>query len=224
MADMIKPLEETGFTPIFDGKTLAGWDADAAFWRVEDGAIVGQTTADKQPKQNTFCIWRGGSPANFELRLKYKLTGFNSGIQYRSQQLPAGSGGVTGKWVLKGYQADIDFDNQYTGQLYEERGRGFLALRGALGYAGPAATGPKGPVGSLESGDALKAFIKQNDWNQMEIIARGNVLIHVLNGHVTAVFVDDDAAGRAMKGLMGFQMHVGPPMKVEFRNIWLKTL
>ena len=94
----IGPREETGFESIFDGKTLKGWDGDPAFWRVEDGAIVGQTLVDKQPKQNTFLIWRGGSPANFELKVQYKLTGFNSGIQYRSVELP------NIKYAMKGYQ------------------------------------------------------------------------------------------------------------------------
>src|SRR6516225_6762489 len=81
---MVPPLAETGFTPIFDGKSLAGWDGDPGFWRAEGGALVGQTTTEKQPAQNTFLIWRGGSPADFELKLQFKLTGFNSGIQFRS--------------------------------------------------------------------------------------------------------------------------------------------
>src|SRR5215471_17701323 len=71
---MIPPLEETGFVPIFNGKSLTGWDGDPIFWRVENGAIVGQTGTDKQPKQNTFLIWRGGRPADFELKLDFKLT------------------------------------------------------------------------------------------------------------------------------------------------------
>jgi hypothetical protein len=145
------------------------------------------------------------------------------------------------KWVLKGYQADIDFNNQYTGMLYEERGRAFLAPRGTLGYVGPnqppagqrgegapaassAPAGPRGQLAALEDGKALQAHIKQNDWNQFQVIARGTVLIHILNGRVMALFVDDDAANRSMKGLIGLQMHSGPPMKVEFRNIWLKAV
>ena len=82
---------------------------------MEGGALVGETTTSKQPQQNTFLIWRGGSPADFELRLEYRLTGFNSGIQYRSIELP------DIKWAMKGYQADMDGEQQYTGQIYEER-------------------------------------------------------------------------------------------------------
>jgi hypothetical protein len=235
------PFEErTGFKQIFDGTTLTGWDGDPTFWRVENGAIVGESTAEKPVTENTFVIWRGGEPADFELKLEFRMNATNSGVQYRSQQIqPGGPEKVTGKWVLKGYQADIDFANQYTGMLYEERGRGFLARRGMLGYVGPnqpqrgqgaapaagtAAAGPRGRLAQLEDGEALRAHIKQNDWNQFHVIARGNVLIHILNDHVTAVFIDDDAAGRAMKGLIGFQIHTGPPMKVEFRNVYLKTL
>src|ERR1700676_5398004 len=99
---MVPPIQETGFQPIFDGKSLSGWDGDPAFWRVENGALVGQTTTEKQPAQNTFLIWRGGSPANFELRLEFRLTGYNSGIQFRSIELP------DIKWAMKGYQADMD--------------------------------------------------------------------------------------------------------------------
>ena len=226
--------DHTGFRQIFDGKTLKGWDGDTTLWRAEGGAIVGETTAAAQLKQNTFLIWRGGEPADFELKLEFRINATNSGVQYRSAQVPPS--GEIGKWVLRGYQADIDFENQFTGMLYEERGRAFLAPRGAFGYVGPnqppagqrgqppAGAGPRGQLGALESGDALKAFIKQHDWNQLHVVARGNMLVHVLNGHVTALFLDDDEAARSMRGLLGLQIHVGPPMKVEFRNIWLKEI
>ena len=223
-----------GFRQIFDGKSLTGWDGDASLWRVEGGAIVGETTAATALKQNSFLIWRGGEPADFELKLEFRINSTNSGVQYRSAQVPPS--GEIGKWVLRGYQADIDFENQYTGMLYEERGRAFLAPRGTFGYVGPnqpsAAqrgqpppdAGPRGQLGVLESSDGLKAFIKQNDWNEFHVVARGNVLVHILNGHVTAMFLDDDVAGRSLRGLLGLQLHVGPPMKVEFKNIWLKEI
>jgi len=227
--------DQTGFKPIFDGKTLTGWDGDPRFWRVEGEAIVGESAPDKVVNPNTFIVWRGGAPADFELKLEFKILGGNTGVQYRSVEMPE-----VAKWVLKGYQADIDFNNQYTGMLYEERARGFLAPRGTFGYVGPnqpaagqrgqeapaSATpaGPRGQLAQLEDGKALQAHIKQGDWNQFHVIARGNILIHVLNGRVTALFLDDDAANRATKGLIGLQLHMGPPMRVEFRNIWLKQL
>jgi hypothetical protein len=216
---MVGPLEESGFRQIFDGQSLKGWDCDPDFWRVENGEIVGETKADHQPVQNIFCIWRGGKPADFELKLEYRLTGANSGnsgIQYRSVELPE-----VAKWVLKGYQADIDAQQRYTGQIYEERARAFLALRGQFAYI---ADGKKpGMVASLGDDATLKGFIKVEDWNEMHIIARGNTLIQIMNGHVMSQIIDDDKAGRKMDGLIGIQLHRTPgPMKMESRNIRLK--
>lgn len=215
----IEPLvmdDHTGFEAIFDGKTLKGWEGDPALWRVENGEIIGESTPEKPIKVNTFLIWRGGKPGDFELKVEYRINSTNSGVQYRSVELPE-----VGKYVLKGYQADIDFQNTFTGQLYEERGRGFLAMRGQLTHL--LQGGKKQLIGNLRSGDELKTLIKP-DWNQLHIIARGNIVTHLLNGQLMAEAIDDDTSARALSGLLGFQMHVGPPMKVEFRNIWLKKL
>jgi hypothetical protein len=213
--------DHTGFESIFDGTSLKGWDGDPSFWRAENREIVGQSTDQNPLKQNTFLIWRGGEPADFELKVEYRMNSTNSGVQIRSVQLPPD--GDVGKWVMKGYQADIDFANQYTGQIYEERGRGFLAMRGQAVYV-PDGGRPK-VIGNLQqSADELKAVIKTNDWNQVHLIARGNTIIQIVNGAVTSMVVDDDSKNRALGGLLGFQMHTGPPMKVEFRNIWLKRM
>jgi hypothetical protein len=213
--------DHAGFDAVFDGVSLKGWDGDPMFWRAEHGAIVGESTPDRKLTQNTFIIWRGGEPADFELKCEYRLTATNSGIQIRSVQLPAGAD--VGKWVMKGYQADIDFQNQYTGQIYEERGRGFLAMRGQAVHVADGAR-PR-VIGSLQqSPDELKAIIKRDDWNQVHLIARGNTIIQILNGTVTSIVVDDDVKNRMLSGLIGFQMHVGDPMRVDFRNIWLKRL
>lgn len=212
----IAPIQETGFEPIFDGRSLAGWDGDPEFWRVEGGALVGQTSTEKQPKQNTFLIWRGGSPANFELRLDFRLTGFNSGIQFRSVELP------DIKWAMKGYQADMDGEQRYTGQIYEERGRGFLAPRGQFVYIGedqkPAL------VASLGDADELKKLIHADGWNNLHLVARGNTIEQVLNGRLMSMLIDDDTVGRKMQGLIGIQVHRGPPLKIEVKNIRLKKL
>jgi hypothetical protein len=220
------PFEDhTGFVSIFDGSSLNGWDGDTKFWRAEAGAIVGQTTPENPLKENTFIIWRGGEPADFEMKLEYRIESTNSGIQLRSVHLAQGTqqgrGAIAGQWVLKGYQCDIDAANRYTGQIYEERGRGFLAMRGQLTYI-PDGGGPK-VVGALQrNDDELLKAIKVNDWNQVHIIARGNLITSILNGQVMSALVDDDSQGRALKGLLGFQLHMGEPMKAEFRNIWLK--
>ena len=213
--------DHAGFTSIFDGVSMKGWDGDPAFWRVADEVLRGQSTTENPVKQNTFLIWRGGSPADFELKVEYKISSTNSGIQFRSVQLPADA--ETGKWVMKGYQADIDADNQFTGQIYEERGRGFLAMRGQATFI-PDGAKPK-VIGSLQqTADELKALIKVGDWNQVHLIARGSTIIQVLNGAVTSLVVDEDLKNRQLGGLLGFQMHVGAPMTVEFRNVWLKPL
>jgi hypothetical protein len=134
--------------------------------------------------------------------------------------LPAGPD--IGKWVMKGYQADIDAENQFTGQIYEERGRGFLAMRGQATLVPNG--GPPRIIGNLQqSPDELKALIKTGDWNQVHLVAHGNTITQILNGAVMSMLVDEDVKNRQLDGLIGFQMHVGAPMRVEFRNIWLKT-
>jgi hypothetical protein len=209
--------DRTGFEPIFDGTTLKNWDGNPDFWRVENGSIVGETTAEKQLKTNTFIIYRGSMPGDFELKVDLKMNSTNTGIQYRSIELPE-----VGKWILKGYQADMDFANQYTGLLYEERGRAFLAPRGQMVHIG--ADGKKKLIANLRNADELKAGIKQNDWNTYHIIARGNRLTHIINGQLFSEAIDDEVGKRSMGGLLGFQIHVGPPMKLELRNIHLKNL
>jgi len=219
--------DQAGFKPIFDGTSLKGWEGDPAFWKAVDGAIVGQSTPENAVKENTFLIWRGGEPRDFELKLQFRMSSTNSGIQLRSVHLPpgtpSGNGTVQGKWVMKGYQADIDFNNTYTGQIYEERGRGFLAMRGQTVYI-PDGEGMKPRViGNLQqTPDELKALVKQNDWNQVHLIARGNMIMQIFNGAVSSIVIDDDTKNRSLGGLIGFQMHVGEPMKIEFRNIGLK--
>jgi len=216
-AQVQQPMPETGFQPIFDG-TLKGWDCDPAYWRVEGGVMTAETKPDHMPKQNIFCIWRGGKPADFDLKLQYRLTGSggNSGVQYRSIERPD-----VAKWVMQGYQADIDADERYTGQVYEERGRGFLANRGNFTYVGD---GQKAALlGTVGDSAELKNFIKSGDWNDLEVIARGNTIVQMINGHVMAVLIDDDKSKRQMDGLIGIQLHVTRAgEKVEARNIRIK--
>jgi hypothetical protein len=214
---------EAGFQPIFDGKTLAGWEGDPKYWRVENGCIVGEITPATLLKQNTFLIWRGGAPKDFELKVEYRISAQgNSGINYRSVELP------DQKLVMRGYQADIDGPEKnkpplrHTGQNYEERGRTFLALRGQVVRV---EEGKKPEIiGSLGTVEETKAFINNDGWNDLHVIARGNVLMHILNGHLVSVVIDDDVKNRRSDGLLGVQVHVGPPMKIEYRNFRLKNL
>jgi len=212
---------EEGFKPIFDGKTLQGWEGDPKLWRVEEGAITGQTTADNPAKGNTFLIWRGGKPADFELKIEFRMpdAGFaNSGVQYRSREEPK----KVGRWVVGGYQADMDGENQYTGILYDERGRGILASRGQKTIVG-ADHRPKLAQQFGDSNEVAKA-IKNHQWNEYHIIARGNHLVQKINGRLMIDVTDNDPKKQKLEGILALQIHAGPPMKVQFRNIRLKEL
>jgi len=209
--------DESGFRSIFDGKTLDGWEGDSKYWRVEDGCLVGEVTPETLLRNNSFIIWRGGTAADFELKLQYRISAKgNSGVNYRSVMW------TNAPFALRGYQADIDGAQRYTGQNYEEKGRTFLALPGNLSRVD--ADGQARVIGSVGDKAELTGGIKNEDWNEYHLIARGNMLIHELNGRVMSVVVDDDPVNRRNDGLIGVQVHVGPPMKVEFRDIRLKKL
>ena len=211
---------EEGFTNLFNGKDLAGWDGDPKFWKAQDGAIWGQTTAENPAKTNTFIIWRGGIVDDFELRLSYRITGensekwANSGIQYRSKEME--------KWLVGGYQADLEAHKTNSGILYEERGRGVLAKRGEKVVI--EAGGKINVAGSVGNADEIQSAIKPDDWNDYIVIAKGNHLIHIINGRVTIDVVDDQADKRSMNGLLALQLHAGQPMTVQFKDIRLKPL
>jgi hypothetical protein len=215
------PGDEPGFRAIFDGKTLNGWEGDPKYWRAGDGVMTGEITPATLIKSNTFLIWRGGSPGNFELKVDYRITsGGNSGVNYRSVAVPDT---VTpdNRFAMRGYQCDIDGQNRYTGNNYEEKGRLFLAVRGQVTHV--TGTKPPGILSSLGDNKELGALINA-DWNAIHLILRGNVLMHIINGRTMSITVDDDAAGRKMEGLIGVQVHVGGPMKIEYRNWRLKEL
>jgi hypothetical protein len=193
---------------------------------------VGEITADKLLKRNTFIIWKGGEPKDFELKLEYQITADgNSGVNYRSEPV------ADAPFALKGYQADIDGKNRYTGQNYEERGRTTLAYRGQTttisGTENPASpvsenvknnAWTKVNIKKSLNKDSLQTFIKSTGWNEVHLIVKGNRLQHYVNGVLMSDVTDDDHVNRKMKGLVGVQVHVGPPMKVQYRNIRLKEL
>lgn len=222
--------DEDGFVQIFDGKTLKGWEGDTTYWRVANGSLIGEITPDKPLETNSFMIWREGETKDFELKTEYRITeNGNSGINYRSEQLE------DIPYALKGYQADIDGKNRYTGQNYEERGRTTLAYRGQkVVIENPAGslqdniknnawTGAT-VIGSLGNIDSLRTHMKSEDWNELHLIVKDNRMQHFINGVLMSDVTDNDSVHRKMTGLLGVQVHVGPPMKVEYRNIRLKEL
>lgn len=202
-------------TVLFNGKDLAGWSGRADLWSVEDGAIVGRTTADKPLKTNTFLVWEGGKPGDFELALQFKIEGGNSGIQYRSKVLDEQ------KFIVGGYQADIDSTNKFAGILYEERGRGILAQRGQK--VAIADDGKKAESRFAES-DALAKGIHPGKWNDYRVVAKGNRLQHFINEALTAEVIDSQTDKSSSEGVIALQIHVGPPMVVRFKNITLREL
>ncbi len=200
---------------LFDGKTLKGWSGDEKFWSVSDGAITGQTTADNPTSGNTFLIWQGGDIDDFELRLKFKIEAGNSGIQFRSRDL--------GEFRVGGYQADIDFGNTYTGIIYDERGgRGILCPRAkSILVAEDGKKSERKPT--CDEQELLKS-VKKGDWNEYVIKAEGDHITQSINGYVTAELTDWQKDKAASKGILALQLHAGPPMKVQFKDIRLKQL
>jgi hypothetical protein len=226
-----------GFKALFDGQTLAGWDGLPQFWSVRDGALTGQTTAENGIKANTFLVYTGSQPANFELRLRFRLTAQNpenrgnSGVQYRSKVLDAAT------FAVGGYQADIDIPFRYTGMLYEEKGRGILMTAGEKIRIGETTmvddakkAGAKKKKTAVEKlpgatpTETIVAAYKLGEWNEMVIVANGSQLRHTVNGVVTAEVTETDATLGAKSGVIALQLHTGPPMTIQFKDIYLKTL
>ena len=210
---------EKGFEKIFDGKTLKGWNGNPKLWSVKDGAITGQTTKENPTKDNTFIIWEGKN-GNFDLRLDYKIIGGNNGIQYRSFKADGPD-----EWRIGGYQADFEAGDTFSGICYGERFRGILSLRGKK------TTLTVGDDGKLKKeveefakdADIAKA-IKKEDWNSYRIVARNFNLTHYINDVKTTQVVDRDRKTRRADGLLALQLHAGPPMTVQFKNIRIKEL
>lgn len=214
-----------GFVSLFNGRDLTGWNGRMVHWSVQDGAMTGVTTRDNPAQGNNFLIWTNGTVSDFELRLSYRIVAnndkkfANSGIQYRSKEI--------GNFVVGGYQADMEAGRTYSGILYEERGRGILAQRGQKTILKTDPADSKKfkieVAGSLGSSDEIQAGIKENDWNEYVVIARGNHFQHFINGRQTIDVIDEDEPHRAASGILALQLHAGDPMTVQFKNIRLKS-
>ncbi|MFQ3168548.1 MAG: hypothetical protein ACI8QI_001097 [Limisphaerales bacterium] len=210
---------EKGFEKIFDGKTLKGWNGNPKFWSVKDGAITGQTTKENPTKGNTFIIWEGKT-GNFDLRLDYKIIGGNSGIQYRSFKADGPD-----EWRIGGYQADFEAGDTFSGICYGERFRGILSLRGKKTTLTVGDDGKlKKAVEEFAKDADIGKAIKKEDWNRYRIVARNFNFTHYINGVKTTQLIDHDKKARRADGLLALQLHAGPPMTVQFKNIRIKEL
>src|SRR6478672_3830833 len=197
---------------LFNGKDLTGWDGNPESWSIQDGCITGVTTNEKPLPYNQFLIWRGGTVKNFELSAKVKQSGNNSGLQYRSKELKD-----VGPWSIGGYQCDIHPEARNNAMLYDERGRAIVAQNGQT---------------VIIDKDGVKWITKETEpvkvdvaeWNEYTVIARGNHLIHKLNGEVTVDVIDLQESERELQGLLAIQIHRGPAMKVQIKDITLREL
>lgn len=222
-----------GYTSLFDGTTLNGWAGDTKVWSVEDNAITGQYRSPEGARNpETFLILQGKEPADFDLRLEIRLQGItaDSGIQYRSYIAPPtpprpGAPAMPQadpRYIVAGYQCDANFIGNYTGQVVDGHGRIIVASRSEVVHA---ETGkPMERIAVVGNKEELGGYWHPNEWNQMEIVARGHVLTHILNGHVMAVFIDDDTTKLRDKGLIALQTAGSGTVKISFRNLWLKDL
>jgi hypothetical protein len=225
--------DSTGFVRIFDGKTLHNWVGDSTYWRVDSGCLVGVVTPETLLKRNSFIIYQGAMPNDFELRCEYKVSAKgNSGINYRSEKMTDAPN------ALRGYQADLNGPNTYTGSNYEERKRTTLASQGEKTIIPTIQVSPdslqsqiksnqwvpKQIVATLGAPADLKAAIKSDDWNQYRIVVKGNHLQHYINDVLMSDVTDNDTINRRFSGFLGVQVHVGPPMRIAFRDIRVKKI
>lgn len=202
---------DDGFVSLFNGKDLTGWKGDSELWSVEDGCITGKTRGKDHLKYNKFLIW-DGTAADFEFRCEFRLEGKNnSGVQYRSMHDK-----TRGDWVVVGYQADIHPKAEFTGMLYDEKGRGIVAKRGQK-----VVVTPEGKKQATTLDGEFKAF-DLTKWHELTIIAKGNRLIHKVDGKVSVDITDNQESEREMEGVIAFQVHRGEAMKAQFRNVRLK--
>ena len=224
--DLKPAANEEGFKPMFNGKDLTGWDGSPANWFVKDGMIVGETTAETALKNaNSFLIAKDGDKdlivGDFEFRVSFRFDkdhGFgNSGIQYRSHRLPDNG---PNKWRVGGYQADCEAAKTYPGILYEEGGRGILVKRGEKLHIAP--DGKKESGETEPKAEAEKAVKDKGEWNDYIVIAKGNHLVQILNGHVTVDLIDEETGKAAANGILALQLHAGAPMKIEFKDPRIK--
>lgn len=203
---------KTNTISLFNGENLNMWRGDMRVWSVEEGCIVGKTSDEVKIDKNTFLIYES-TFSDFELNLKYKIVGGNSGIQYRAKVLDEND------FVVGGYQADMEAGIQYSGILYEENGRGIMAKRGENVVIEE--DGGK-RVEQFEKSENIQAIINQDQWNSYKIVAKGKHLQHYINGKKTIDVIDNEIAKKSDSGIIALQVHKGPNMIVHYKDITIE--
>jgi hypothetical protein len=205
-------IAQDGFKPLFNGKDLTGWDGNPELWLVEDGCITGNSAGPEQLRYNQFLIWRGGVVRNFELRAKVKQAGNNTDVQYRSREFPE-----VGKWSVGGYQCDIHPSAPDNTMVYGKKWGGILVQNGQS-----VVIDPQGAKWLVAEREPVKVDIA--GWHEYTIIAHGNHLVHKIDGRVAIDLVDHGEKTQLLEGLLAFQIHRGPAIKVQIKDMMLKEL
>jgi len=225
--------DHDGYVSLFDGVSLKGWDGNPKFWRVESGAIVGESTP-RNPSGNSYLVYRNLEAKDFTLKFEIKIEGDGgSGIQYRSKtglrwlatirpEVTANVGPVNLDWMMTGPQADFWPSRVYTGQFYSENTpMRILAWRGQVVEGFGARS--KRLMGTIADRDALGSVVRMNDWNRYVVIARGGTFLHIVNDQLMAVMIDDDpSSSNNQAGLFGIEIEA--TTRVSVRNMWVKKL
>ena len=203
------------FQDLFDGKTLKGWESpDMSYWSIEDGAITAKITQEHPCTVNQYLVWHEPM-ANFQLKMKFRITGSpgtNGGFQFRSRLLPGHD--------MAGYQMDNNRNTPWLVRLYEEHGRHTLAYRGKK-----AVIDTEGKSTQTDLPDAGgKPWFQLEQWHQYDLLCDGPRLVLKVDGRLAAEVVDNDPKHQALSGLLGLQLHSGPPMTVQFKDIQLRRL
>lgn len=213
VTNIVAEDDESGFISIFDGKTLNGWEGLPGWWYIEDGAITAQSTPEKPCKNAHYLYWTGGEPEDFILKLEFKLDNNNSGIQFRSERRP--------NYDTWGYQADIDDTGEWMGCLFQHD-RWAVVKRGFKAEIDE--EGKRVKEEQFADPKELLKVVKPKEWNEYEIRAIGNHIQLYINNTLMCEVKDNDKKYSRRKGIIALQMHPGPPMKVQFRNIRIKLI
>lgn len=207
-----RQIAEQGFKPMFDGLSLKGWTGGDGWWQVKDGILQAQSSEEKPCKRSSHLIWTGGQPGDFELRCEFRLSpNANSGIQVRAANQVLGD---------SGYQADMNGGGDLVGFLYHPK-QHLVGERGAKVVID--ANGQKTVERFADSKALQEKVFQGNDWNEYKVICKGPSITLFVNGMKTCE-LEDHRPDTPRKGFITLQMHAGPPMKIQYRNLRIKEL